>query len=110
MIFRDSDLIEVLSLGAPASQAISIILEKGHQMEIIKIGTQGGLCSKYGIIKDKETFIFIAVSSSQGLKVLRKLVEDCIARNLRPSGKLKRFQRKDKKKDQVMHKLQAFCL
>ncbi|KAM1354089.1 hypothetical protein ACFX2H_033490 [Malus domestica] len=131
IIIRARNLLHLLSIGVPASQALEVL--NGKICDVIDVGfKRNGLCSKFGIKKDQyverrhllrgslqamadltATQIFLlgevvaAIGgSSLGLNIFRKIVEDCIVHKVPPAYHIKNF----KMRKQVMKDLEAMRL
>ncbi|TQD69575.1 hypothetical protein C1H46_044891 [Malus baccata] len=116
IIIRARNLLHLLSIGVPASQALEVL--NGKICDVIDVGfKRNGLCSKFGIKKAMAdltaTQIFLlgevvaAIGgSSLGLNIFRKIVEDCIVHKVPPAYHIKNF----KMRKQVMKDLEAMRL
>ncbi|BFG37209.1 hypothetical protein CerSpe_234830 [Prunus speciosa] len=116
IIVKAKQLVELLSIHIPVHEAIRVLSD--IQWDIIKIGLGGGLRSKYGIRLDqgveREKLLMrplnilgglttcnvffrkdnIAVMGSpMGLKLIRRIVVDCIVHNVDPASRVNRISK-----------------
>ncbi|TQD92903.1 hypothetical protein C1H46_021383 [Malus baccata] len=116
IIINVQTLLQLLAYRVPVPMALKVM--DGKQWDIILTGFQGdGLCSKHGISKDQflerqenlaasaqdlaeftrcnifvRNGVVVAMGSSFGLKVLRKMVEGCIVHKVRLAGQIKKYR------------------
>ncbi|XP_004289070.1 PREDICTED: KRR1 small subunit processome component homolog [Fragaria vesca subsp. vesca] len=143
IIFKAIDILHLLSRNVPARWAIRT-MDCSCEHEIINIGNQeGGICKLFGISHEKflaRRNILIGVvkelsqvtgcgifgkgntiavlGSLQGIKTVKKIVEDCIAHDVPPAPRVRRIKKKTQpKKDarikmtsQVMMSLESLCV
>ncbi|KAK9919587.1 hypothetical protein M0R45_028175 [Rubus argutus] len=117
IIDKARDLLHLLSVNVPAPQAIKAV--NGSHWDIIEFGYQkDGVCSKFGI--SREQFLeqrkqlshpslkefgdliwcdiftwddtFVAVGSFKAVKVVRKIVEECIVHKVPIAARIKTAQ------------------
>ncbi|XP_062017778.1 KRR1 small subunit processome component homolog [Rosa rugosa] len=129
IILRAMDVLELLSRSVPAEWAIRV-LDCSFQYDIIKIGNQEeGICNMYGITKEqflarrkllagyvlkvlfeltdcgiflKGNTIAVIGGSLQGINIVRRIVEDCIAHDVPPLPRARLMKKKtQKKKDEI---------
>ncbi|KAM5587685.1 hypothetical protein ABKV19_006227 [Rosa sericea] len=132
IILRAMDVLELLSRSVPADWAIRV-LDCSFQYEIIKIGNQeGGLCNMYGITKKqflarrkllagyvlqvlfeltgcgifvRGNTIAVIGGSLQGINIVRRIVEDCIAHDVPPLPRVRLMKKKTQKEKDEMNKV-----
>ncbi|XP_024198302.1 KRR1 small subunit processome component homolog isoform X2 [Rosa chinensis] len=119
IILRAMDVLELLSRSVPAEWAIRV-LDCSFQYDIIKIGNQEeGICNMYGITKEqflarrkllagyvlKGNTIAVIGGSLQGINIVRRIVEDCIAHDVPPLPRARLMKKKSQKKKDEMNKV-----
>ncbi|XP_050367540.1 KRR1 small subunit processome component-like [Argentina anserina] len=113
IILRGMDVLELLSRSVPAEWAL-LALDCSFQYEIIEIGNQDeGICNVYGGITKGNTVAVIG--SLQGINMIGKFVEDCIAHGVPLAPRVRMIRKKTQpKKDarvkmtsEVMRSLEA---
>ncbi|XP_040361643.1 uncharacterized protein LOC121049140 [Rosa chinensis] len=111
IILRAMDVLELLS------RSTIRVLDCSFQYDIIKIGNQeGGICNMYGITKEqflarrnllagyvlKGNTIVVIDGSLQGINIVRRIVEDCIAHDVPPLPRAQLMKKKtQQKKDEI---------
>ncbi|KAK9920127.1 hypothetical protein M0R45_028688 [Rubus argutus] len=99
-IDRATTALHLLQLNVPAPTALKVF--SGSFSDIILTGNPG-LCSRFSIEPDLERVascdicmgegIVIFVGSSQGVKMVRQIVQDCIVHNVHPVRWVTTFKR-----------------